>query len=114
MRPPFQIVRLDGRAHAGTATGTPVPGAPAHRWACVVGDPARSNGAVMRVQCPRPKWIHGCDSVRGGDRPPPVGFATVARSPALLAVLLVVFVAACAATPAASFDPSGPCTQDGS
>jgi hypothetical protein len=38
----------------------------------------------------------------------------VARSPAFLAVLLVVFVAACAATPAASFDPSGPCTQDGS
>jgi hypothetical protein len=31
-----------------------------------------------------------------------------------LALLLGVLVAACAAAPAASFDPSGPCTQDGS
>ena len=38
----------------------------------------------------------------------------MARSPAFLAVLMVVVVAACAATPATSFDPSGPCARDGS
>src|SRR5215213_3619796 len=85
MAPPFLGGGVDGRAHARTSGGTPVPGAAVHRSA------STAAGGVLSY--------------------PVIVFP---RRPAVLVLALAVLVGACAGGAEASFDPTGPCLTDGS